>query len=642
MKRDQGSPGAGAQQGQNVLYAIGLACIFIVWFLSLPGTLLHTFELKSIDWRFQIRGERPPSDEVALILIDEPSINTLGQWPWDRAVHGELIRTLQKAGARAICFDILFTETARGESEDAAFADALKDSGNVILAAYAPDHPEQLPPGRIEALQQSALKPRVLENRNRGLHLPTIKPPVLPIASHARCGLAMAPPDSDGVFRHCYLTAYNDADHKIYPSFALAAAMEGAGVSGEDLEIDFARGMKLGQRGFIPFDSRGRVAVNFSGGRKNRDYFSYAEVLNGRVPPSHFRGRIALVGFAAHGLYDVHPNPFSSDFLGVQFNADVIENVLNANVMNTTSPAAGTLLVILVGLLVTYISTNLRPVSAAGVTFLCVGVFIAAGIFAFTSGNTVISVIPPVSVAILAYTLITFRRLIGEERSRARLRRHFSSYAPPEVVEQLDSGEMMEKLSGVEDEITVLFSDIRDFTAIGSTMEPRRLVRMLNLYFGAMSEVVFDFEGTVDKFIGDGLLVLFNALQEQPDHAKRAVFSAIEMQRRVDSLCEDWAEEGFPQIRIGVGVHTGDAVVGNIGPEMKMDYTAIGSTVSLASRVEGLTKDYKEPIIITEATYQQLDGVVEARQLGEIEIRGIPEPVMLYAVIMGDRGTGDS
>lgn len=642
MKRDHASPGSGAQQGRKVLYAIGVACVFIVGFLSLPGTLLHTFELKSIDWRFHIRGERPPTNEVALILVDEASINALGQWPWDRAVHGKMVKTLQEAGARAICFDILFTETARGEAEDGAFAGVLKDTNNVVLAAYAPDHPVKLRPNRLEALQQSALKPRALENREKALHLPSIKPPVLPIASYARCGLAMAPPDPDGVFRRCYLAAYNDTDHKIYPSFALAAAMEGAGVSGEDLEIDFARGMKLGQGGFISFDSRGRAAVNFFGGRKNRDHFSYAEVLKGRVPPSQFNNRIALIGFAAHGLYDIHPNPFSSDFLGVQFNADVIENILNANFMTTTSPTTGAILIILIGLFVTYVSTNFRPISAAGVTFLCVGLFIAAGIFAFTTADTVIPVVPPVSVAILAYTLITFRRLIGEERSRARLRRHFSSYAPPEVVEQLDGGEMMEKLSGVEDEITVLFSDIRSFTAIGSTMEPKRLVRMLNLYFGAMAEVIFDFEGTVDKFIGDGLLVLFNALQEQPDHAKRAVFSAIEMQKRVDSLCEEWAEEGFPEIRIGVGIHTGNAVVGNIGPEMKMDYTAIGSTVSLASRVEGLTKDFKKPIIITEATYLQLDGAVEGQPLGETEIRGIPEPVVLYAVVMEERQTGDS
>jgi len=628
---------------RRLLYALGLAAIFIVSFLSSTGGLLHQFELRSIDARFKLRGERPPSGDVALVLIDETSLMQLGQWPWSREVHARMIRELKKAGAKVIVFDVMFVEKASDPTEDTELAQAIKQAGNVILAAFSPTGGPAVEAEHTTMLGRFAMNPREVANRQRAIDAPGLRGPVASLADHVSgIGLAMSAPDPDGTMRRGIVAVYNEADQKLYPSLALAAAQKAIGVQDGDISVDFADGMKLSDAAFIPFVGRGQAMINFSGGRGARPHYSYVDILNGRLQRNEFVNKVVLVGIGAHGLYDVHPNPFSPDFLGPEFNADFIENIMSSNFLSSASSGTNTLLLIILGLLVTYISATLRPITAAGVSAVAIVVFIAAAIYAFIGAGVVVAVVAPTIAAILAYTLITLRRLTSEERSRARLRKYFASYAPPEVVDDLDAGIMEDKMAGIEDEITVLFSDIRGFTSIGSTMEARRLVRMLNLYFTAMTEVVFDFGGTVDKFIGDGLLVLYNALSEQPDHARRAVFTAIEMIERVERLNKEWADEDFPEIRIGVGVHTGNAVVGNLGPEIRMDYTAIGSTVSLASRVEGLNKDLKTQILITEDTLKQLEGLVEVRPMGPIDVRGIPEPVEIYEVLGFKGQTNDS
>jgi adenylate cyclase len=626
---------------RRLLYALGLAAIFIVSFLSSQGYLLQQFELKSIDWRFHVRGERTPTDDVALVLIDERSLGELGQWPWPRSTHARLIEALNHGGARVIVFDVLFAEKS-DPAEDAALVAAVKQAGNVVLGAFAPGEGMLVEQAHTELLAGFALRPREVANRGRAASVATLRGPLDPLMrAVAGIGLAMAPPDRDGVLRHAFLAVHNDADGLLYPTLGLAGGKAALSLPDDDISIDFSRRMRLGDAAIVSLDTRGRAMINFTGGRGTREHISYVDVLEGRLEQGAVHNKIVLVGIGAHGLYDVHPNPFSPDFLGPEFNADFIDNVLSDNFLTSASPGVNMLLLVLIGLIVTYLSANLRSITAAGVSAVTIVVFIAAVTWAFTSADMVIGMIAPTTTALLAYTLITLRRLTSEEVSRARLRKYFASYAPPEVVEELDAGIMQEKMAGTQSEITVLFSDIRGFTSIGSTMEPPRLVRFLNLYFTAMVGVVFDYGGTVDKFIGDGLLVLYNALTEQPDHAKRAVFTALEMQKRVKLLNEEWADDGFPAIRIGVGIHTGDAVIGNIGPEMRMDYTAIGSTVSLASRTEGLTKDFGVEVIITDHTLAQLDDLVEVKALGATEVRGIPEPVEMYQVL-GFKSAEDS
>ncbi len=618
---------------RRLLYALGLAAIFIVSFLSSPGHLLHQFELKSVDARFKGRGERPAGDDVALVLIDDACLQRLGQWPWrDRSRHAQLIRELNKAGAKVIAFDVLFAEKS-DDKEDAALAEAIKEAGNVVLAAFLPGDGVYVNAEHTKLLANSAMNPREVLNRERARQVRILQGPIASLVEVADIGLAMAAPDKDGTFRHALVAVYNEADQKLYPQLSVVAAQKALGIADDDISIDFGKGMRFGDSTFVPFDKYGRAMVNFAGGRNARPYYSYLDVYQGGLSPGELRDKVVLVGIGASGLYDVHANPFSPDFLGPEFNADFIENLLNDNFLTKASSGTNTFLLLLLGLVVTYLASTLRPITAAGVSTVAIVVFVGAAIYGFVASGVVVGIVGPTTAGVLAYILITLRRLTSEERSRARLRKQFSAYAPPEVVEQIDSGVMLEKMEGVENEITVLFSDIRGFTSIGSTMEPRRLVRFLNLYFTAMTEVVFDYGGTVDKFIGDGLLVLYNAVVEQPDHAKRAVFTALEMQQRLKRLNEEWADEGFPEIRIGVGIHTGLAVVGNLGPEMRKDYTAIGSTVSLASRTEGLTKDFGVEVIVTQHTLDQLEGMVEVKALGATEVRGIPEPVEMYQVL---------
>lgn len=633
MNPRSASRGKARPPSRRLLYALGLSAIFIAWFFSYGGYLLQQFELKTVDWRFQLRGPRTPGDKVVLVLIDEQSINQIGQWQrWTRSTHARLIRQLHDADAAAIVFDVLFVEPGEPQ-HDAELVAAAREAGNVVLGAFSPSGGMPTDESQIRLMGRFALNPRAVAHPELALEVPSLRGPIPALAEVTTVGFAMAPPDPDGVFRHAFPVARNQQDGKLYPQLAVAAAQQALGIAGEDISIDFASGMSFGPTTSVRFGHRGRAMVNFAGPTGTRRHYSYVEVLEGRTPAEWLRDKIVLVGMGAGGLYDIHPNPFSPQFLGPEFNADFIENLINNNFLIPVGAGINLLLLIAVGLMVTHLAATRTPITAAGVSAVVLILFVGASVYAFVAGRIVIGVVGPSTAAVLAYGLITLRRLISEERGRSRLRRAFSAYAPPEVVEQLDGGLLQEKMEGIEDEITVLFSDIRNFTAIGSAMEPRQLVAMLNRYFGAMTEVVFDFGGTVDKFIGDGLLVLYNALVEQPDHAKRAVFTALEMRARLERLNEEWQEEGFPEIRIGVGIHTGRAVVGNVGTAIRMDYTAIGSTVSLASRIEGLTKEFAMDIIITDETWRQLDGMLETKPLGPVEIRGIPEPVVVHQVV---------
>ncbi len=599
------------------LYLLGVAAVFIGGYLSHSRLLLRQIETDSLDWRFNVRGERPRHGDVELVLIDDSTLTRFGQWPWkDRGIHARVIDQLRKAGASVIVFDVIFSENA-DPAADAQLAAAVARAGNVVLAGFSPGAR-----GTRDGI------PRI----DRFIR------PIEPLARVADVGLAMAAPDPDGSLRHALLLAVNAETGRPIPQLALAAVLRRRGMGVSELSIDPGRSLRIGDLATVPLNSQGQALVNFAGGTRLYDVahdgaIPYVNVYDGVLAPGSLNGKIALVGFGAHGLLDVHPNPFSEDFPGPAFNAQVIENILLNDFLLPVPATTNLLLLILVGLAITHLSATLRPLSAAGVTAIVLAGYIGGALWAFIGSGMVVAIVGPVLSGGLAYALVTVRRLTSEERSRANLRKHFASYAPPEVVERLDSGVVAERMEGIEDEITVLFSDIRNFTHIGSQMEPRRLVVMLNRYFTAMTEVVFDFGGTVDKFIGDGLLVLFNALVEQDDHAKRAVFTALEMQKRVKRLNEEWADEGFPQIRIGVGIHTGSAVVGNVGPQMRMDYTAIGATVSLASRVEGLTKDFATEVIITRDTLEQLGGLVDVKPLGPTEIRGIDEPVEVFDVL---------
>lgn len=599
------------------LYLLGVAAMLIAGYLAHSRLLLRQIEAGSLDWRFNVRGERPRHGDVTLVLIDESTLARFGQWPWkDRGIHARVIDQLKSAGASVIVFDVIFSENA-DSAADAKLADAVARAGNVVLAGFSPGAG-----GTRDGIPS----------------ISSLVEPIEPLARAADVGLAMAAPDPDGSLRHALLLAVNAETGKPIPQLALAAVLRRQGMSVSELSVNPGRSLRIGDLAGVPLNSQGQALVNFAGGTRLFDVahggaVPYVNVHDGVLAPGSLSGKIALVGFGAHGLIDVHPNPFSEDFPGPAFNAQVIENILHGEFLSTASTATDLLLLVLVGLLITHISATLRPLSAAGVTAVILAGYVGVALWAFIGGGVVLAIVGPVLSGGLAYAVVTVRRLTSEERSRAHLRRHFASYAPPEVVEQLDSGVVAERMEGIEDEITVLFSDIRGFTHIGSQMEPRRLVAMLNRYFTAMTEVVFDFGGTVDKFIGDGLLVLFNALVKQDDHAKLAVFTALEMQKRVKRLNEEWADEGFPRIRIGVGIHTGSAVVGNVGPRMRMDYTAIGATVSLASRVEGLTKDFGTEIIITRDTLEQLGGLVEVKPLGPTEIRGIDEPVEVFGVL---------
>ena len=612
---------------------IALAAVLAACWWSQPGHLLHLFELRSLDFRFHVRGDLPSPDDVAIVVIDERSLRDpdLGTWPWTHKRYEELVRLLAKDGASAVVFDILFT----GAHDEATvgFAEACRETGIVYLASYASDHVAIVEPKMAER-ERFALLPRLTLNRHLAREFRTVEVPVPPLLRAIKgMGLIMIPPDPDGVFRRCYLAAYDGQTHLLLPSLAFSVALDRLRVSREQLEVDFARQICLDSVRSVPLDGRGRALINYSGGRGHYPTWSYADVYAGAAPEGCFRNKIVIVGFSAPGLYDIHPSPTSPEFLGAEVNAEIVSNLLHGSFLIPFGDTHSAILLVALGLAMSACAWYLEPRWGAVAGAALFGVFVAGVFVAFARHRLVVPLVGPCTAMVLGYLSITTYRLLGERTARQRLLDNFRRYAPAEVVMQLDESAVRAQLGGTQREITVLFADIQGFTPRVSEVHAHQVVNFLNSYFTELTELVFAYEGTVDNLMGDEIMVLFGALRDQPDHAKRAVALALAMLDVVSGSQGKWAEAGFPDLRVGIGVHTGPAVVGNVGSESRMHYTAIGATVNIASRLENLTRELGADVLVSAETYERCRDIVEVAEVGPVEVRGVPQPVTVFRVI---------
>jgi len=658
--------------------------------------LLQNLELRSLDLRFQIRGVRPHDPHISIVGLDETTLHRMGTFPIPRDAYARLIQQLFARGARIIVFDETFPTPEKNsgvealkelqaeigpradprilahlraaenrKDNDAILAAAIAKAGNVILGHIflSRERAAETDPKAAEEYYNTLWGqpfPQMIKARRKGEDFQVsqaweqakgqiawgIEPNIPPLAEAAKSyGFINANADPDGTFRRgTLLIRYQDLDY--FPSLAFQAVKFYQGIPNEQIAGYIGsgglEGIDLGPRRIVTAPD-GTISINYAGPYNTFPHYSMIDVIDGKIPSSAFRDGLVLVGPTALGIGDIRNTPFAEDtaFMGVEIQANIMDNLLHAGEPGRSylhrgpnQEAVDLAFIVGFGLVMAYVFAQARPLLAMASLLLTLVAFSLFVYFAFKRWDLWLSFAIPAATLTLDYAAITTYRMVFEEREKRRIRKSFSQYVSPKVIQLIEEEPAKYLHPGGEmKELTVMFSDIRSFTTISESLTPNELVLLLNEYLGAMTEIVFRHLGTLDKYIGDAIMAFWGSPVPQEDHARQACASALEMQRRLRELNQKWAAQGRKQLAIGVGVNTGPMSVGNMGSPQRLAWTVMGDNVNLASRLEGINKQYHTGIVISESTHQHVGDGFVARELDRIRVKGKLHPVKIYELL---------
>ena len=639
---------------------------------------LDAIEWRTYDWRLT-RTAQPATarQDIALVEIDEYSLQNLepaaGRWPWPRIVHGAVIDFLARAPARLVAYDVTFgapdtrsgfamgADTVTGADSDAAFAESVRRSGNVLLLADATFTGTKSDAAPVPDQGYHLETPDVLERQTILMPYPEL------VSAAAGFGHNYFALDPDGPLRHT--VPFVRSRGIDLPSLGMAAAVRSLGLDPRQAALaegelhigDVRMPLSLvqadtpdGRESFYwrSIDFRGPALLD---DLKSRPYASYTfydllyseeQILAGETPkvdPNVFKDKIVFVGVTASGLFDVFETPFARGKMpGIQVHAAAADDVLSNRFLRPAAERWRIATVITAGLLVGWLAVFIPVWWAALGTFAGVVAFGSLALRLF-AGGTWINLTQPILAASAALFGGVAYQYFVEGREKRKMSRLFGRYVSKDVYDQLVANPALAELGGQRREMTVLFSDIRGFTTVTERGEPEAIVATLNEYFTRMVDVVFRHQGTLDKFVGDMVMALFGAPLSDPDHAEHAVAAALDMVHELEQLNARWREQGRPTLDIGIGINTGPMIAGNIGSEAIMSYTVIGDAVNLGSRLESLNKQYGTRIIISESTREQLKSQYTLRPLGDVVVKGKSTAVAIFEVVgRGDAGSPPS
>lgn len=572
---------------------IGILFVVLL-FLQYQGILKHW------DWALQdawYQEERAVDSRIAILAVDDQSLEDIGQWPWERDVHAELVNKLSEGKPAVIGFDITFPLPSTNPQDDVSFIDAVGKAGNVVLAQYG-RFDQYTQRGIIESPELSEPFPSLKEAASSLGHLNTI-------------------PDSDGVVRQSLYQFSHNGDVKT--SFSAVIARQYLEKQGQQFVIDEEA-----------LNDYRQFHIQYAGSPGDFEVIPYSKVITGDVDPAYFENRIVLIGPYTVGIKDDFITPMSSKqaMYGVEIHANIIQNLLEGQLKKEFGFGIQALLLALAALIAFMICRFKSPVIALVVMLVASGIFLFAGKIAYNKGF-IISLLYVLLLFALAYISSVALHYILELAERKRVTSIFGRYVAPQVVSQiLEQGEEGLKLGGTRKDITVVFVDIRGFTTLSESVEPEEIVAILNEYLNLTANCIFEHGGTLDKFIGDATMAIFNAPLPLEDHEMQAVKTAWAMKQGSIALEEKLKERFGKSVKFGIGIHTGPAVVGNIGSKNHMDYTAIGDTVNTAARLESNTKPGQ--IIMSDAVYEKVKNRIKVTSLGEIHVKGKVQGIQIY------------
>jgi adenylate cyclase len=554
---------------------IAVICSFILTLLLYAG-FFSNIQLKLSD---NLYGGKAPLNTIVIIAIDDKSLQEIGRWPWNREVFAETITKLDKA--KTIGIDVAFFE----ESEEDAILGSVLSEKIIIPIEFTSFAKED---GKI--IGKRMLKP-------------------VPELHKAKTGYVNIVTDKDGVTRAVNMDISDE-----HANFAYVAYKHYWGKKLEELP--------------------NRFLVNFVGKPGSFRYYSLTDVYNERIASSEFADKLVLIGATSPDMHDDYFVPTSKGkaMPGVEIHANIIQTLINKDFLKEQSKWSVVLLMLIVSLLISLIIYRFRIKITTIIAPIILIAYLFLAIYAFEYGVIMNLVFVPLAI-VSTYTFEVVYLYSAEKKEREKTMGAFSKYVSPAVVDELMKDPEKLKLGGARKEITVFFSDIRGFTTISEKLSPEKLVHILNEYLTAMTDIVMKHQGVVDKYIGDAIMAFWGAPMKQPNHAEMACSTSVDMIKKLDELQKKWAAEKFPEINIGIGLNTGHAVIGNMGSYERFDYTAMGDTINLGSRLEGLTKAYGVNIIASESTKKAVKGKFIFRKLDLVRVKGKNKPITIYELV---------
>jgi len=625
---------------------------------------LQQLELWAYDARVRLFAPNTSDPRIVILDIDHKSLLTEGRWPWGRDRMAALVKQLfDRYGISVLGFDVAFPEPdtssglatlerlAEGELHgDASFRRFLERARpaldydrlfgdeigrhRVVLGFFMGPNPErvgtlpsplysgELGPAAFAATQAEGYSGNRYELQNRA----------------AGAGHLVPGQDVDGVTRRVPMLLRFEGNYYEAMSLAVARAWLGNAPAIVRTAIDRSgpwpagrvTSLRLGNLP-VPLDGRMNALVPFRGPGRTFRYVSATDVLRGTLPAGELQGAIVIVGTSAQGLLDIRVTPVDDDFPGVEVHASMVSGILDQAIRQQPMHATeiSTAIVLLLGVGMALLLPSVGVLTATATTACVVAALVAGNLLAWGRHGYVLNIAAPVLLVSLLYFLNIVYGFFLEARSRRLITRLFGTYVPRELVAEMARNPGEYSMQGESRVMTVLFSDVRDFTSISEGLTPAALKEMMNRYLTAMTEVIQERRGTIDKYIGDAIMAFWGAPVADAGHAAHALDAALDMQRRIRDLDPEFARQGWPRLAIGVGLNCGEMNVGDMGSRFRRAYTVMGDAVNLASRLEGLTREYGVGILVSANIVEAAPGFVY-REVDRVVVKGRHEGVAIY------------
>jgi adenylate cyclase len=623
---------------------------------------LEEIRLRTFDLYQNLRPRETVSRPVVIIDIDEASLKEIGQWPWPRTIVADLVTQLTQLGVAAIAFDVIFAEPDRMSpsiaatsfrdlddetrnklrnlpSNDEVLAEAIRRSrvvvGQVGSATWVPRSETEAALQTGFAVRGPDPTPFLVTFAGLLRNVPAIE------QAAAGRGVFSIQPERDGIVRRVPIIMR--AQGSLVPSLSIELLRVVTHSGAILIDTDQAGVQSVAIPGLqVPTDQNGRFWVHFNRHDPAR-YISAKDVLQGRVPRDRVEGKLVLFGTSAVGLLDVKTTPVSAAMPGVEIHAQVLESALTKSSLSYPNYAIGVELLVaaLVGLAIIIVAPMLRASIMIALGAIIIAALLGASWYLYSQYNLLIDFTYSLMSSLLVYLTLIFVNYFKEQKQRQQIRAAFGFYLSPALVEQLARSPEKLVLGGEERKMTILFSDVRGFTTISEHYkhDPQGLTRLMNRFLSPLTNAIIERKGTIDKYIGDAIMAFWNAPLDDPQQEINACEAALEMLARADKLNHDFKREAdvnggkYMPLRVGIGLNTGPCVVGNIGSDFRFNYSVLGDTVNVASRLEARTKDYRIPIVIGAQTEQQAKEKFATMEIDRIQVKGKAEPETVFTIL---------